>query len=71
MRPSATIFANTLKLDDNTIEISVTPNRAGLPGIIGVARDVAVLNKAPLNAPEITPVAATIDDVLPIQADAP
>ncbi|RRE71098.1 phenylalanine--tRNA ligase subunit beta, partial [Klebsiella pneumoniae] len=34
-------------------------------------RDVAILNKAPLNAPEITPVAATIDDVLPIQADAP
>jgi phenylalanyl-tRNA synthetase beta chain len=30
---------------------------------------VAVLNKAPLNAPEITPVAATIDDVLPIQVD--
>ncbi len=26
-----------------------------------------ILNKAPLNAPEITPVAATIDDVLPIQ----
>ncbi|UMX91513.1 hypothetical protein MJ579_17335 [Klebsiella pneumoniae] len=36
-----------------------------------MARDVAVLNKAPLNAPEITPVAATIDDVLPIQVDAP
>ncbi|WP_261797672.1 phenylalanine--tRNA ligase beta subunit-related protein, partial [Klebsiella pneumoniae] len=56
---------------DNTIEISVTPNRADCLGIIGVARDVAVLNKAPLNVPEMPPVAATVNDVLPIQVDAP
>jgi phenylalanyl-tRNA synthetase beta chain len=68
--PIGTDIREYLKLDDNTIEISVTPNRADCLGIIGVARDVAVLNKAPLNAPEITPVAATIDDVLPIQVDA-
>ena len=59
-----------LKLDDNTIEISVTPNRADCLGIIGVARDVAVLNQAELNAPEIVPVAATISDTLPIQVEA-
>ena len=69
--PIGTDIREYLKLDDNTIEISVTPNRADCLGIIGVARDVAVLNKAPLNAPEITPVAATIDDVLPIQVEAP
>jgi tRNA-binding EMAP/Myf-like protein len=39
-------FAAYLKLDDNTIEISVTPNRADCLGIIGVARDVAVLNSS-------------------------
>ena len=59
-----------LKLDDSTIEISVTPNRADCLGIIGVARDVAVLNKLALNEPEITPVAATIQDTFPIQVDA-
>ncbi|MEM6049732.1 phenylalanine--tRNA ligase subunit beta [Erwinia sp. P7711] len=59
-----------LKLDDNTIEISVTPNRADCLGIIGVARDVAVLNKLALNEPEITPVAATIQDTFPIRVDA-
>lgn len=59
-----------LKLDDNTIEISVTPNRADCLGIIGVARDVAVLNKSPLNEPEIAPVAATINDTLPIVVEA-
>ena len=58
--PIGTDIRQYLQLDDNTIEISVTPNRADCLGIIGVARDVAVLNKEPLNAPEITPVAATI-----------
>ncbi|MEA5720415.1 Gfo/Idh/MocA family oxidoreductase, partial [Salmonella enterica subsp. enterica serovar Virginia] len=43
---------------DNTIEISVTPNRADCLGIIGVARDVAVLNKEPLQEPEMAPVTA-------------
>lgn len=59
-----------LKLNDTTIEISVTPNRADCLGILGVARDVAVLNQQPLAEPEIAPVAATIDDTLPIQVDA-
>lgn len=35
-----------------------------------MARDVAVLNKAPLVEPEIAPVAATISDVLPITVEA-
>ena len=68
--PIGTDIREYLKLDDNTIEISVTPNRADCLGIIGVARDVAVLNKAPLVEPEIAPVVATISDVLPIQVEA-
>ncbi len=58
-----------LQLDDNTIEISVTPNRADCLGIIGVARDVAVLNKLPLNAPDIAPVSATLAETFPIRVD--
>lgn len=68
--PIGTDIREYLKLDDNTIEISVTPNRADCLGIIGVARDVAVLNQTELNAPEIAPVAATITDTLPIQVEA-
>jgi len=68
--PIGTDLRDYLKLDDNTIEISVTPNRADCLGIIGVARDVAVLNQTELNAPEIAPVAATITDTLPIQVEA-
>ncbi|WP_312277141.1 phenylalanine--tRNA ligase subunit beta [Kosakonia cowanii] len=68
--PIGTDIREYLKLEDNTIEISVTPNRADCLGIIGVARDVAVLNKSPLNEPEIAPVAATINDTLPIVVEA-
>ncbi len=68
--PIGTDIREYLKLDDNTIEISVTPNRADCLGIIGIARDVAALNKAPLVEPEIEPVAATVADTLPIQVDA-
>ena len=68
--PIGTDIREFLKLDDNTIEISVTPNRADCLSIIGVARDVAVNNQLPLNAPEIAPVAATIADTLPIKVEA-
>lgn len=60
-----------LKLNDVTVEISVTPNRADCLGIIGVARDVAVINKLPLTEPDMTPVVASIQDQFPIQVDAP
>ncbi|WP_435948009.1 phenylalanine--tRNA ligase subunit beta [Dryocola sp. BD586] len=68
--PIGTDIREYLQLDDNTIEISVTPNRADCLGIIGVARDVAVLNKLPLNEPDMAPVAATITDTVSIRVDA-
>ena len=68
--PIGTDIRDYLKLDDNIIEISVTPNRADCLGIAGVARDVAVLNKLPLTEPEIVPVAATLADTFPISVKA-
>lgn len=68
--PIGTDLRDYLKLDDNTIEISVTPNRADCLGIIGVARDVAVLNQTPLVEPDIAPVMATVNDTLPITVEA-
>ncbi|MDR0807436.1 MAG: phenylalanine--tRNA ligase subunit beta [Enterobacteriaceae bacterium] len=60
-----------LKLNDAAIEISVTPNRADCLGMIGIARDVAVINKLPLVQPDSAVVAATIQDVISVQVDAP
>lgn len=68
--PIGTDIREYLKLDDTAIEISVTPNRADCLSIIGIARDVAVLNQLPLIAPQITPVKATVSDVFPIRVEA-
>ncbi|TDB45399.1 phenylalanine--tRNA ligase subunit beta [Photorhabdus luminescens] len=59
-----------LKLDDQIIEISITPNRADCLSIIGVARDVAVANKMPLSEPQIEAVKPTTDAVFPIRVEA-
>ncbi|MBL5859728.1 phenylalanine--tRNA ligase subunit beta [Serratia fonticola] len=69
--PIGTDIRDYLQLNDSAIEISVTPNRADCLGIIGVARDVAVLNQLPLTEPDMSPVAATITDTLPIRVEAP
>ncbi|OCJ24646.1 phenylalanine--tRNA ligase subunit beta [Serratia sp. 14-2641] len=69
--PIGTDIRDYLQLNDSAIEISVTPNRADCLGIIGVARDVAVLNQLSLTEPDMSPVAATITDILPIRVEAP
>ncbi|MCX2944592.1 phenylalanine--tRNA ligase subunit beta [Rahnella perminowiae] len=69
--PVGTDIREFLKLDDTTIEISVTPNRADCLGILGVARDVAVINQLPLVEPEMNPVKATIDATISIDVQAP
>ena len=68
--PVGTDIREFLQLDDNTIEISVTPNRADCLGIIGIARDVAVVSQLPLIEPDMSPVAATITDTLSIDVQA-
>lgn len=68
--PIGTDIREYLKLNDNAIEISVTPNRADCLGIIGVARDVAVLNKLTLNVPAMDAVPAAIHDTFPITVEA-
>ncbi|KTD68532.1 phenylalanyl-tRNA synthetase, beta subunit [Legionella steelei] len=60
-----------LMLDDHVFDIDLTPNRADCFSVLGIAREVAVLNKLPLLTrpiPEITP---SIDDVLSIQLQDP
>lgn len=50
-----------LKLDDQLIEIDLTPNRGDCLSIRGLAREVGVLNRAPVSAPpfsEIKPYSA-------------
>ncbi|MCF2946850.1 phenylalanine--tRNA ligase subunit beta [Paraglaciecola aquimarina] len=56
-----------LQLEDVTIEVDLTPNRADCLGIKGLAREVGVLNQANVSEPEITAVESTISDSRNIQ----
>jgi phenylalanyl-tRNA synthetase beta chain len=59
-----------LNLNDSVIEISVTPNRADCLGMIGIARDVAVVNNLPLNEPLWSNVEATSKETVSIDVEA-
>lgn len=51
-----------LDLDDNVVDISITPNRGDCFSIRGIAREIGVINQLPVTAPEIKEVAATLAD---------
>jgi phenylalanyl-tRNA synthetase beta chain len=56
-----------LQLDDRRLTIKLTPNRGDCLSIAGIAREVAALTGASLRMPSFAPVAATIDDRLPVK----
>ncbi|BFM16472.1 phenylalanine--tRNA ligase subunit beta [Maricurvus nonylphenolicus] len=59
-----------LKLDDNCIEVDLTPNRSDCLSMKGIARDVGVLNRLPVTEPAIEPVAPVIDDTVAVELNA-
>ena len=60
-----------LELNDNIIEVDLTPNRGDCLSIRGLAREVGVLNKAAVTEQTCAPVAATIEDRITITLEAP
>ena len=60
-----------LVLDDFSIEVDLTPNRADCLGIRGLAREVGVLNQVAVCVPEINQVQPSIADQRNIQLQAP
>ena len=60
-----------LNLDDMIIDVDLTPNRGDCLGMIGMAREVGVLNKAGVSNIDCTAVAASIDDQISIELQAP
>jgi phenylalanyl-tRNA synthetase beta chain len=59
-----------LQLNDVTIEVDLTPNRADCLSIAGLAREIGVLNRCEVRAPQWTPVTASCDAVFPITVTA-
>ena len=60
-----------LGLDDVTIALDLTPNRADCLGIRGLARDVAALCDAAYTPLEIEPVKGSIEDRFPVKLEDP
>lgn len=59
-----------LSLDDNVIDISITPNRADCLGIQGIAREVGLLNNLPVKVPDSLRVVESIAETLAVTIDA-
>ena len=59
-----------LDLDDQVIDISVTPNRADCLGIAGIAREVGLLNNLAVTEPNFTKAPETIAGTLSIEVQA-
>ena len=55
-----------LDLDDASIEVDLTPNRGDCLSLAGLAREVGALYDAPVSRPEVAAVAASHDEVRPV-----
>lgn len=66
-----TDFREFLNLDDVTVDVDLTANRADCFSIRGLAREVGVLNRADVTEPMAKGVTPSIDDVVAIDVQAP
>ena len=60
-----------LGLDDTVFEINLTPNRGDALSVLGLARELAVLNGVPLAGPSLAPLAPRSAAQLPVRLGAP
>lgn len=60
-----------LALEDHSLELDLTPNRGDCLGIIGVAREIGVLNSIAPTVPHIESVPASIDTTFTVSISAP
>ena len=68
--PVGTDIREYMQLDDQIIELDLTPNRADCLSLEGVAREVGVLSKTAVNTPEIPAVAASHTETFPVEIEA-
>lgn len=62
---------DALALDDTVFTLKLTPNRADCLSILGVAREVAALTGVPLKMPQAAPAKVELDEVIPVDIQAP
>lgn len=70
--PVGTDLRNYLLLDDEVLELNVTPNRGDALSVIGIAREVAALGgSSELKGPRLAAVPAVGSDVVNVEIDSP
>jgi phenylalanyl-tRNA synthetase beta chain len=60
-----------LGLDDNVIDVDLTPNRGDCFSVLGIAREVALINGLPLGGPQLAAVPPAGDHEFPVEVRAP
>lgn len=68
--PVGESFASWLDLNDQLIEVDLTPNRADCLSLLGLARELALINNLDMNPLAVTPVAPVITDQFAVQVTA-
>ncbi len=56
-----------LDLDDISIDLDLTPNRGDCFSVRGIAREVAVLNRMPIDEPVVADAAVSTDTIFPVE----
>lgn len=69
--PVGTDVSEFMKLNDQVIDIDLTPNRADCFCIRGVAREMATLNDLAVNQPQIVEIESVISDRVQVELKAP
>lgn len=68
--PVGTDFREYLQLDDQLIEVDLTPNRGDCLSMVGIAREVGTATHTAVKMPVVEPVAQQIEAVLPVEIKA-
>jgi phenylalanyl-tRNA synthetase beta chain len=69
--PAGMALTELLALPDAVIDLDLTPNRGDCFSVLGVAREVSAKTGCELKNSEVTPVDASIEDVLPVEIPLP
>lgn len=67
--PPGQLLTEYLGLDDNLIEIDLTPNRGDCLSIRGIAREISARNNAPIQPPVLSEIPQDHDDTFAVEID--
>ncbi len=65
--PPGEPIGRLLALDDEILDIDITPNRGDCFSVVGIAREIAAKRGRDLGTPDLSPVPASITDAFPVE----